>query len=49
MCEWYLKEALVVLEKEKSIIVNLEDEEKGLTEQANEYPFLYLENCTVST
>jgi hypothetical protein len=40
MCEWYLKEALVVLEKEKSIIVNLEDEEKGLTEQANEYPFL---------
>ena len=25
VCEWYLKEALVVLEKEKNIIVNLED------------------------
>lgn len=34
--EWYLKQALSFLEKEKSIIVNLEGEEKGLTEQVNE-------------
>jgi hypothetical protein len=34
--EWYLKQAMSFLEKEKSIIVNLEGEEKGLTEQVNE-------------
>lgn len=31
-----MKDALVILEKEKSIILNLEDEEKGLTKQVNE-------------
>lgn len=35
LCQWYLREALIILEKEKNIIVNLEDEEKGLTAQVN--------------
>jgi hypothetical protein len=36
LSEWYLKQSLSFLEKEKNIIVNLEGEEKGLTEQVNE-------------
>ena len=44
-----MKDALVILEKEKSIILNLEDEEKGLTKQVNEYIFPYKESSTPSS
>lgn len=37
LAEYYLQQALAFLEKEKNIIVNLEGEEKGLTEKVNEY------------
>ena len=49
MCESYLKDALIILEKEKSIILNLEDEEKGLTKQVNEYIYCYQESSTPSS
>ena len=36
-CEWFLKEALLMLEREKNIIVNLNEEKMNLTGQVNEY------------
>lgn len=44
--EFYLENSLVVLERERKVVVNFEGEEKGFTEQVNEYFKPYVENYT---
>jgi hypothetical protein len=44
--EFYLENSLVVLERERKVVVNFEGEEKGFTEQVNEYFMTNVENYT---
>ena len=44
--EFYLENSLVVLERERKVVVNFEGEEKGFTGQVNEYFNYYIENYT---